>query len=734
LHRTLKIHFAGSPHESVFYENFVDAAAAYDASEFPVNPVWDPLQCGEHAHRRAGRSIYCALISIVTRLTHILTIDIIPQRIKLYITLFMDMHIPLMNYMDRLHRQQNKRGRALIPAFAHLKPVQTGDMVDRYCLLNDDFLCTQINGQPPMAQQLQPSQALFGTHGIFYEGLLPDVLGEVMKCNFFQETKKADPLVHLIGKSIPQRCQVRNLVQIIKDYCTQHQYVYDFLLSCLKCSLLGLYQHATQRPPMKVRMALASVFSTKTKNEFLSWMMDGHQQLLFYVLKEFLVFACRLIPSLYEEITQVYNWKHFEVSVETVMDNVRRFRYFDPDDPMAFKGVESMFQTKNKAQQHNLYRPSKGTFAMAVMSECEKLDDTNCIDISTQILTPEDEELLHRLSVRVDAVPGIPFGLLECFKVPKSVISTISQIQTIYEEEGSKAQLKQFLSKRTRREFETIRTLASAYDRKDNVKIFTLPKHAYIYQCKALRRRYAIKDGEPLPDVGVCQLCLKCKTFKSFVNERDNKGKAINLYAYGNRKVLVDDSEGELTIKCGKRCDKTDGKKRHNYATSAPNLFQFQDMAVEDMKAKRHKKRMAKIKRKDFQNRLCAQTKLEQISLVGRVLQFYGKMYTICTCCGNFMTYSGKHFHGKKGFYCGDCLSEGGQLILSISCFYCHAVKHNESWTPLTVTDNGERKQIHLCKTCFKPWIRDSDVLLKLSTIQQGLLEKWKKLKHPSNV
>ena len=151
----------------------------------------------------------------------------------------------------------------------------------------------------------------------------------------------------------------------------------------------------------------------------------------------------------------------------------------------------------------------------------------------------------------------------------------------------------------------------------------------------------------------------------------------------------------------------------------------------------RQRKREAKEMRKDYENMICSQTPLIKINLLGRILQFYEKMYTICSSCGNVMAYSDKYFNGKNGFYCGCCLSNDGELFTTISCSFCCAVKNNESWQPLTIQgetgNEQDRRQIYLCNACYKPWIRDSTQLLKLSTIQRGLTERWKRLKHPSS-
>lgn len=764
----LKSQFAGSGYENLFVGNFVDRVQIH-SNIFPKDPLWDPLEVEKYPERKNNRSIYCTLAIVINRVNELLQQNNLSKKTKYFLYLYQDMHVPLINYIDMIIKKQKNQLRlisymhpgttsALIQELNIESPC-TVEFIQELCkvksfdrfnklirqkpfILTDDYLCTSIdmdeNGvhKPPPAVKLQPRQELFDLGEIFHDGLLPDVLRHVINCNFFSETKKNHPLVHLISKSLPQRCTIRNLSDILHDYSRKHDYVYDFVIACLKASLLGLYKDSLVRPPFHIRKVLIEVFKTKSKNEFLQWMLMNHQQLLFYVIKEFLVFACRLIPSLYKEIVQRYSWGKFEEGVQMAMNSVRKYKDWDEKDPLLFANVEGILSSVNKQQIHHLYRPIKTSFANAVLTECDRIDEEKCITRCNLEIDPTWKNGMHDIAIRTKET-NIPFELLECFHVSASTIQQIVNLQEVFVEEGSKTSLKQFLLNLSRIEFEVIRDFCDAYDRKMNVRIFDLPVHTYVQQCIALRRKHRIPNGVELPKhCGEVLVCLNCKTFKSFINHFD-KNVPQNLYAYGHGKVLIeDDGEGELKVYCGKRCDKSDGKKRHNYNSELSSYMHLSEEHVAKTQTDRQKKRHAKELRKDYRNEICSNTELVKINLLGQILQFYGKLYTICPSCANPMAYTGKYFNGAKGFYCGCCLSEQGQLFTTISCSFCQAIKNNESWLPLTVrgeNSENERKQIYLCNSCYKPWIRDSTQLLKESTIRRGLNERWKRLKHPSN-
>ena len=764
----LKTEFTGNGVENLFQGNFVDRVDLFDG-RMPSELIWDPLKIATHPSRIKGRRIYCVLAKTINQIRGLHRMEDLTQKTKYFLCLYEDMHVPLINYIDMLVEKQishldlisyTEYGTEpiLIPEFRiygtckktfiqrimkHKSYERFDKLIDaKKFILTDEYLCTQINLtggviQPP-AVRLQPEMKLFEEDEAFHEGMLPDVLRYVINCNFFSETKKNHPLVHLISKSLPQRCTIRNLSDILHEYSRKHDYVYDFVLSCMRCSMLGLYKNSHTRPPFHIRKVLIDVFKNKTKNEFLQWMLMDHQQLLFYIIKEFLVFACRLVPSLYNEIIRRYSWSKFEEGVMTAMNAVRKYEFWDKSNPLLFSNVESMLASVNKQQIHHLYRPIKTSFAHAVMSECLRIDEERCMTKSNTVIKREWKETMYKLAIRIKD-KTMPFYLLECFHVSQQTINTISQIQEMFLEEGSKSSLKQFLYTLPRNEFEALRDFADAFDRKHNVRIFDLPCHTYINQCIALRRKHRIKNGVAIPDhVGDVMVCLNCKTFKSFINHCDNKGNVCNLYAYGFQKVLVEDDCEDNTIKtyCGKRCDKSDGKKRHNYSSQYSSFLHLTDDQLKRNNNDRQRKREAKEMRKENENIICSNTELVRVNLLGRILQFYGKLYTICPSCGNAFAYSGKYFNGQKGFYCGCCLSAQGELFTTIACSHCLAIKNNESWQPITVrgeNDDNQRQQIYLCNNCYKPWIRDSTRLLKVSTINKGLKEKWKRLKHPSN-
>jgi len=687
LNATLQPHFAGTQYEQMFVGNFVDRVHTFDLSQWTPT-VWNPA--GLVKAIEINR-IYCTLGYHMSLIDELMSKTHITNEIKYFLTMYMDMHIPLM-----IHLEDSE-------------------------IYTDEYLLSDYGDGAPI-QKHEPSPDF-----IFHQGLIPNVINYIPDCSFWSDIRsKNNPIVHILSKGLPQRCQIRNMREILNKYSRKHDAVYNFIFAALKCSLLGMYKMCSVRPPLKKRIRLYRNFNRISKAELLQWMIGDHQQLLFYVIKEFLIFGVRDIPSIYKEIERRYYWDKFESCVNRAMNTVRN-NIEDSSRIMHFVGIESQLVAINKQQVHHLFRPTKHLFCNVLLNECERIDDTNFVGYIRKEVSTEYRNLMYEMAIRVDISEKTEFEWLKFFNVSTDVIKKINRIQETYILDGTKGSLKTLLASLSRHDFECVRDLCQAFDRKFNIRVFTLPKHLYIAQCKALRRKHSVANGMKMPkSVGETFICMECKQFKGFITKRE-RGKVVNLFAYGHSKVLIDDQT--MKYYCGKRSDKVDSKKRNQIV---PEYSSFIDVDMEKIRSAneiRNKKRMAKESRKELKNRVCSQTPLVTTDMVGVLLEFYGKMYMFCPSCANFMQVTSENYT-KDGIYCGCCIQHG-KLYTTVSCEWCKASKGNEMWSPIKVIDEEEEKTIHLCNSCLKPWIRNAETTLQLSTIRRGLQQRWKRLQHP---
>ena len=119
------------------------------------------------------------------------------------------------------------------------------------CALED----AKNNAVQTLFRQYQPN-----TTKVLHEGDLPDIINLQLQCSFWNENKpKMQPIVHLICKALPQRCQIRNLREIISNYCQTDDLVHEFMRKALLCSLLGMYQHCKKRSVSYTHLTLPTI-------------------------------------------------------------------------------------------------------------------------------------------------------------------------------------------------------------------------------------------------------------------------------------------------------------------------------------------------------------------------------------------------------------------------------------------------------------------------------------------
>lgn len=644
----LLTHFSGSSYEWLFIGTFWERMQTIEVRK--LHFAWWP---GEHDHPWVSK------LALIVHHTVQLMAREHADSIDFYLHMYYDAHVPLMCALEECSAE-------------HVRSV---------------------------FRKYQPR-----TETVLHEGALPDIISLQLQCSFWNENKpKMQPIVHLMCKALPQRCQIRNLREIISNYCRTDDLVHEFMRSALLCSLLGMYQHNKTRLSWRARKKILKrfVYDKPNRTQLQEWLFTTYQHLLFYIIKEFLTYSMRMIPALYEELCNTYKWTTFEKTVWNAMDSVRNIvegnvsRHNSIQDWLG--QIESNLMQVNKQQLGNLYRPQRLTFSQNVLAMCERIDEQRH-QVNPHVEFPGEYRLLLRhMAKRVPR--GAPhIAWLKFFNVSQTSIDSLVNMHQHYRQNTYRSDLRKLLSGSARYEFEAIRELFHAFEQTHrDIRVFDLPQHYYDRQCAALRRRYGLSEGaELLPHVGEVYVCLSCSTFKGFVVKRD--AKCSNLFANGHHKIIVDDET--LKCYCGRRCEKTDTKKRKRIAVGA-----FLDGGELEEHRKRRIKKDWKTRRKTMQNDLCANTECVKFNMTGCLLQFHNKLYMFCPSCGNPTTFNDKQID-KNGFTCGECLKEG-TLYTTVKCYVCDTFRGKDSWTSIEVKDENDKTDtIALCNTCYKPWLR----------------------------
>ena len=670
--------YHGTKYEWMFFGTFSDRVHTFDPNNKPTKLVWPSSTI--QTESETSSKILNTLIYLVSNIVEMSNTTKNYQSLMRYF----DAHVPLMCAFE--------------------------DEMEIKGILTDKKAIELAGAYEPL-----PYKSM-------HEGLLPDVISDLMKCTYWNETKtKMPPVVHLLCKALPQRCQIRNLSDIIRNYCKQDDKVYDFMSKTVLCSLLGAYTHSKQILSWKSRMQILRrfVYSPPNRTQMQEWLFSGYQHFLFYVIKEFLTYSIQLIPSLFAEIKDTYKWDTFETCVHDAMDSMRTTL----EDNILNNGANSiktwlvhaepMLMHINKQQLGNLFRPQRMTFTQIILSICEKLDEKNNQPAIYTSFPREYVKLMSDMAKRIKRRSDVPVEWLKYFGVKKYVIVTLSNIQKHYHQNTFRADIKKLLNELTRYEFECVRELFKTFWQVHHkVRIFPLPKHYYVKQIQSLRKRYGINNGVPLPsNVGTVYACLACHTFKAFVVKPTDK--VSNLFANGHHKVIIDDET--LKCYCGRRSDQSDSKKRPRVAIQefiGKTSFDTQESD------KRAKKKSWKMKRKQYMNDECANTECLKFNMTGSLFQFYDVLYLFCPICASPTIYDPKQ-HGKHGLHCGQCMKDG-QFYTNVSCIICDTLRGASKWDTVDYideTDNSQKSGV-ICQSCDRPWIHSEGSPYALSVLK----------------
>lgn len=657
---TLLQFFSGTKYEWLFIGSFWDRL--HTSSEYKTEEKWSPA-LKEHKW-------VSALMSIVNTTIELLETDL-PDYITFCIFVYYDAHVPLMCAVEDAKEM-------------HIKTA---------------------------FHKYQPK-----TQNVLQEGNLPDIINYQLQCSFWNENKpKMQPIVHLMCKALPQRCQIRNLREIIANYCQTDDLVHQFMRNALLCSLLGMYKHCKSRLNWKARKSVLRrfVYLNPNRMQMQEWLFAMYQHLLFYIIKEFLTFSMGMIPALYNELCRTYKWHVFEQTVHVAMDNVRKsiqVNVLRSTQISEWLGnVESTLMQVNKQQLGNLFRPQRQTFTQTVIHICNRIDETQ-MQVNPHIAFPSEYIKLLRKMVQRVRRGKIRIDWLQYFNVKQTTIDALENMYEHYQQNTYRSDLRKVLQNSSRYDFECIRELFCAFQQNHHdIRTFMLPKHYYDAQCVALRRRYGLQPHEDMePHVGDVYVCLSCNTFKGFIIKKTSK--CNNLFANGHHKIIVDDET--LKCYCGRRCEKTDTKKRKRIAVES---------FLEGVELEEHRKRRAKkdwkTHRKTMQNELCAKTECVKFNMLGCLFQFHDNLYLFCPSCGNPTIFHNSQYD-VNGFTCGQCLKEG-TLYTNVCCFLCNTYRGKDSWTTITaVRENKTVESLAICNGCYKPWLRQYEMPIPMNVLE----------------
>lgn len=508
---------------------------------------------------------------------------------------------------------------------------------------------------------------------------------------------RALPIASIIAKTVPNRCQVRSLVDTVQTLLYSDSEARQFLERCVLCSLLGLFPGA-KPPRLAARVALLEKAGARSSDASLGansgivpmLLRERLHQVLFFSLKESLVYMTNhCCPSLATVLREFHGWDEFCAIIKSSMNRARQGLAGSANDLHAFEKCLGLV-SKQKIRKLFSRQPSSRDFETALLTECERFFSTrstiNESEFSKRLKewalkVPDTEAPLRWLHGMVYKDGLSEKQISDRKQRMQKLVGNLTQAKEMYLLDGSKIKLKSAIRQAGSWDdiLVDVYALASTFKNKRSTHWVRLPVHITIKQIRALRRVFKVKDGTPLEDcprlMGKLGLCEACSSVRSFLTPK--RGRASNgLVAFGYCKSLVSDQKlGEFY--CGRK------KLPPDRSTSS--------RTAKTGRALRHAR---------FFGNFCGDTTLKQLSLIGRNLVWRSRQYSICSYCANFFCVDNASWHGDS-LCCGECVDSSGRLLFDYQpCAWClkefRALK-------LTSIYCDERVEHKLCKQCLRP-------------------------------
>jgi hypothetical protein len=481
----------------------------------------------------------------------------------------------------------------------------TGDVVINYAL---DSLTVQL-GNTGMKPR--------------HFGMLPDIVSMLAKLNIFTEMKsKHLPLIHLLSKALPQRCQYRNFRDICLSYCRDHECVREFVRSAIFFTLAGLYPNQETKTPQYNRPAFVSIetrfelyfdFLTMSTTEFFAWMRQYHM-IAFYAMKDVILRTLPYDDALYSTIMLYYDWDGFNASTTQALQKTAELWGAPSKNQREklnaelvghhTKQVRSLFKLvptvpilaiKNSVDRtigtlfDGSSAPSLAAFWCALVQTSEHEPPRDCLLNTSTFL-----EILDRLDLERESVSAIA----------KSVDFANAGGQW-------RPQFERMLYSLSPSSQAIVCSTLFRLSVLDEVKVFLLPRHVLHSQYHALCRRNdtPVTATNHVEHTARFFICMTCNAFKGFLVDNSK----MNVGAIGHEKVCFDDATGE------------------HYCTKSNASAASQNGRNPRRKMRASLLSSIGIGTLDG----CRSTPLVRVTLLGSALSFCGKVTVLCMRCGS---------------------------------------------------------------------------------------------------
>jgi hypothetical protein len=329
------------------------------------------------------------------------------------------------------------------------------------------------------------------------------------------------PVVHLLYKALPQRCQFRNFSNVTIDYLQKHPGCVEWMRSIFVWSVYGSCY------PWAVRCSSART----VPSESIDWnaFFKDNVRLFFFVVKEFFVFLVLQQPGLTIALDSVHSWKLYEAEIVRTMNNVRDIvhsaRYSREKTP-PWRDVAVVINKFIPRQLKCIKPVTDNHFERILCSVWDKYSIDEVQSVTKTIPFPSTlkgwKQLQNQYYKEVVALPEW-WCLMQTYS--KHVCETLDN----FDEHARHVVLRCLICFRTCQA----------------IQWTPLPKSQVQKQIVAVRKRFDMGTGSSVKEIQRISrffFCISCENFRGFTSSRNNH----TQHAYGHRALSYNFSTGQV--------------------------------------------------------------------------------------------------------------------------------------------------------------------------------------------
>lgn len=653
-----------------------------------------------------------------------ITSDFKAKKILFLLQLFIDTHLPLLDYIKR----------------------------------NDEYTDEQLNDPDVNLDDLTKSaleQYFPSDFNVAYCGGLPDLIPCIDAGNVWYDVRPklrietiTSALIHILAcKTQSHKCQLRNFMRILYGYFKIYPIMIKLFKMMLQVSFMGNYIHAKYRPSLKTRLSIYNSFNSNklTDDTLFLWMIEN-DQLVYYVTKEFYKYMVETQHVLDQVMEETTHWKEIKKGIVNAMDMARTAIDNDKiEDVNTFSNLDKDMKRNHQNMLSFITKLRKADFLEMMIQQMNKVHEKIAVNKkSTDVQTSEmilisydtdpnkkniiktildlqfivDERFTARKQTKLE------LRWLKCFGISKIGYDSIRSLYFDYEcrdiaDNGLGRRITEIYNVSSY-DFHLIRVFFQMIYEKRLFAEFKLSIDYAERHRAVLRAKYCIEPWEDLPDdIDLFYYCTIChKWGHSIVDPLTPKTK-LNIYTQGLERTLYDHRTNK--IYCGKQNTSMSIKK----LMDSELFYKIGEIDDGDIKS-------ARIIRKYKEIGKCCDTPLKSQHMIGICKKLGGKLWALCEICGCLTQWEGAKF-SNIGFTCERHFSTKNNPIVieSQNCYYCGIpVPDFARKIKVLQDDNFEYRYITitLCRSDFakSKWLFEDDIIVLKSklfnSIQRSIL------------